>query len=234
MHQLLRLAFTKLDQEAKRATDAERRATECLTSARSAIDARALAEAEASRTREELGMYKVQLDQAQREIHRAQELLDSLEARRREAEEDAVRARSVARHLHEARAADNAREQGRNEGYRAGVKKGWMMGWEEAVEDRRFSESRHRSRPRRSLQDVLFDEDRVPPDDPESDSLSGPSSDSIERPQSGPRPECVILMSCAGFHADLPFFTPGDQGKLVGRLTCLTWHRTRLHRPYRL
>jgi len=190
---ILRLAFTKLDQESERANGAERRATEFLASARSAIDARALAEAEASRCREELGMYKVQLDQAQREIFRAQELLDSLDARRREAEEDAAKARSVARRLHEARAADNAREEGRKEGYKAGMRKGWMMGWEEAVEERRLSESRLRSRPHRSLQDILFDGSRVPPDGLELESLSGSSTDSMGEPQGGSQSECVII-----------------------------------------
>ncbi|KAI0060909.1 hypothetical protein BV25DRAFT_1917459 [Artomyces pyxidatus] len=176
MTQLLRLSFAKLDQESQRAVDAERRATECLVRARTALDARAVAEAEAARVREELGMYKVQLEQAQREIFRAQEILDGVEARRREAEEEAVRARTVARKLQEEKAVDAAREEGRKAGWRDGVRKGWRMGYEEAAGERRAREERTRSRPRRGLEDALFSEvDDEPAEGPDEGS-SGSSS----------------------------------------------------------
>ncbi|THH08603.1 hypothetical protein EW146_g8940 [Bondarzewia mesenterica] len=178
-HELLRLAFSKLDQETQRATDAERRAADCLVRARNAIDARALAEAEAARTREELGMYKVEFDQAQREIHRAQEILDDVDARRREAEDDAARARSVTRRLQEERSVELAREEGRRAGWRDGVKRGWRMGWEEAAAERRVREGRMSTRPRRSLQEVLFedeDEDEVAAEAEEHEDTSDDSS----------------------------------------------------------
>src|SRR5260370_23134115 len=85
MHQLLKLTLAKLDDQSHRATDAERRATECLIRARAAIDARAQADADAAAARAELALYKMQLDQAQREVNRAQEFLDGLEARRLDA-----------------------------------------------------------------------------------------------------------------------------------------------------
>src|SRR6267154_894734 len=80
LHQLLKLTRTKLDEQSHRATDAERRATECLVRARAAVDARAQSDADAAAARTELALYKMQLEQAQREINRAQEYLDGLEA----------------------------------------------------------------------------------------------------------------------------------------------------------
>ncbi|ETW85022.1 hypothetical protein HETIRDRAFT_448282 [Heterobasidion irregulare TC 32-1] len=197
VHELLRLAFSKLDQETQRAVDAERRATECLVRARNAIDARTLAEAEAARTREELGMYKVQLDQAQREILRAQEVLDSLEARRRDAEDEAARARSVARKLQEQRAVDLAREEGRKAGWREGVERGWRMGWEEALEGRRVRNGRTRPRPRRSLQEVLFEDE-------------GPEEPRVEYEQSSEESSLVNVPSRGVPEAGNGFALPFD------------------------
>lgn len=155
MHQLLQLTFAKLDDESQRATDAERRATECLVRARSAIDARAQADAEATAARAELAMYKMQLEQTQREVSRAQELLDGLEARRHDAEEDAARARSVARKLQEERSIEAAREEGKQQGWQEGLRQGMLLGRreaenelgsrrrEEGEDDRRFRSRRH-------------------------------------------------------------------------------------------
>ncbi|KAA1475886.1 hypothetical protein DENSPDRAFT_883895 [Dentipellis sp. KUC8613] len=191
MNQLLRLAFGKLDQETQRALDAERRASECLVRARHALDARALAEQDAQRTKEELGMYKVQLEQAQREIFRAQEIVDNAEVRIREAEEDAAKARSVARRLKEERAVQSAREEGRKEGWRDGMRRGWRIGYEEALEEQRAHDSRMRPRPRRGLQDVLFEDDdsteddEPSPEDEEEESSSGQTSSLVNVPSRG-------------------------------------------------
>lgn len=160
MHQLLKLTFAKLDEESQRATDAERRAAECLVRARAAIDARAQADADASAARTELAMYKLQLDQAQREVFRAQDMLTGLEARRHDAEEDAARARSVARKLQEERAIDAAREEGKEQGWRDGLRRGMLLGRQEAEEElvrsrRRDEDLRSRSR-RRRVDDALF------------------------------------------------------------------------------
>jgi hypothetical protein len=154
MHQLLKLTFAKLDEESQRASDAERRAAECLVRARTAIDARAQADADAASVRTELAMYKVQLEQAQREIFRAQEMLTGLEARRHDAEEDAARARNVARKLQEERAVEAAREDGKQEGWREGLRRGMLLGRQEAEEEllrsrRRDQDLRSRSRGRR-------------------------------------------------------------------------------------
>lgn len=152
MHQLLKLTFVKLDEESQRATDAERRATECLVRARVAIDARTQADADVAAARSELALYKLQLEQAQREIFRAQEMLDGLETRRHDAEEDAARARTVARKLQEERAIEAAREEGKEQGWHEGLRQGMLLGRREAENElrprrREDNDLRSRSRP---------------------------------------------------------------------------------------
>ena len=182
LHQLLKLTLAKLDEQSKRATDAERRATECLVRARAAMDARAQSDADAAAARTELALYKMQLEQAQREINRAQEYLDGLEARRHDAEQDAARARSVARKLQEERSVEAAREQGKQLGFNEGLRQGILLGRREAdshqPRSRRRQEEHNRrppSGPRRPA-DVHFTQvipepphqspsERSPPDD---------------------------------------------------------------------
>lgn len=192
MHQLLQLTFAKLDDESQRATDAERRATECLVRARSAIDARAQADADATAARAELAMYKMQLEQAQREVSRAQELLDGLDARRHDAEEDAARARSVARKLQEERSIEAAREEGKQKGWQDGLRQGILLGRREAENElgsRRHEEEeddrRFRSR-RRGPGDTRFTQ--VTPATPQRNASERSSPDDLH-----PRgvPECV-------------------------------------------
>ncbi|KAI0261769.1 hypothetical protein BC834DRAFT_428415 [Gloeopeniophorella convolvens] len=188
MQQLLKLTFTKLDEESQRATDAERRAAECLVRARTAMDARAQADADAAAARAELAMYKMQLEQAQREIFRAQELLDGLEARRHDAEEEAARSRSVARKLQEERAVEAAREQGKQLGYQEGVRRGVLLGRQEAENElrtrRREDELRSRSRPR-GLQDALFSEASPNPRQQSSSDRSSPVDVPRGAPEAG-------------------------------------------------
>ncbi|KAI0294272.1 hypothetical protein B0F90DRAFT_1757859 [Multifurca ochricompacta] len=181
MHQLLKLTFSKLDEESRRATDAERRTAECLVRARTAIDARAQADADAAAARAEVSLYKMQLEQAQREIFRAQEMLDGLEARRHDAEEDAARARSVARKMQEERAIEAAREEGKQQGWREGLRRGMILGRQEAEDElrsRRREDDLPRSRSRRRrLEETLFSQ--VAPDLPEQSSSEGSSPDDV-------------------------------------------------------
>jgi hypothetical protein len=179
VHQLLKLTFAKLDEESRRATDAERRATECLVRARAAIDARALADADAAAARSELALYKLQLEQAQREIFRAQEMLDGLESRRHDAEQDAARARTVTRKLQEDRAIETAREQGKEQGWHQGLRQGMLIGRREADKEnqpgtRLSDDNDPRSRSRRYQE---------PPEQSSTDDL--PLDDSPPRPITG-------------------------------------------------
>ncbi|KAH9956105.1 hypothetical protein BGW80DRAFT_274556 [Lactifluus volemus] len=182
VHQLLKLTFAKLDEESRRATDAEHRATECLVRARAATDARAQADADAAAARSELALYKLQLEQAQREIFRAQEMLDGLESRRHDAEQDAARARTVTRKLQEDRAIETAREQGKEQGWHEGLRQGMLLGRREADKEnqagtRLSDENDPRSRSRRYQEPLeQSSSDDLPPDD-----------DSPSRPITGTR-----------------------------------------------
>ncbi|TCD61327.1 hypothetical protein EIP91_008588 [Steccherinum ochraceum] len=121
----------RLKMETQRADEAESRAKEVVFRFKEANDARLLALAEASRYREELNLYKLQLDNAQKELRRAQELLDSLESQRLAAEEDAARARGMARKLKEEKVIQVARDEGRKLGIEEGIARGRAMGYEE-------------------------------------------------------------------------------------------------------
>ncbi|KAI0772987.1 hypothetical protein BD413DRAFT_543805, partial [Trametes elegans] len=108
-----------------------------------------LAQADGARAREELTLYKYRLEDAQREITRAQEIINELEQEKLEAEAEAARARSTARRYREQQLVTRAREEGRQEGFQEGFSRGRNMGYQEAVdtddaedaedvEDRRF------------------------------------------------------------------------------------------------
>src|SRR6201999_657948 len=64
---LLMLTSERLDKETRRANDAERRASEAISLARSANEAKLIAQRDATRANEELRLYKLQYDNAQRE-----------------------------------------------------------------------------------------------------------------------------------------------------------------------
>ncbi|KAI0030518.1 hypothetical protein K488DRAFT_54044, partial [Vararia minispora EC-137] len=104
--------------EAERANENERRAHEAAFRYRQIDDERVKAKREAAKASEELRLYKLQLDNAQKEILKAQSILDSLEADRVQADESAARARSAARQMKEELLVQRAREEGRQQGIR--------------------------------------------------------------------------------------------------------------------
>lgn len=231
MHQLLKLTLAKLDEQSQRATDAERRATECLVRARTAVDARAQSDADATAARTELALYKMQLEQAQREISRAQEYLDGLEARRHDAEQDAARARSVARKLQEERAVEAAREQGKQLGYNEGLRQGILLGRREADNNqprsRRRQEEDHDWRPRSRQPrpaDVHFTQ--VNPEPPQqSPSQRSFPEDQRHRVVTGYVP--LLLY----FHI-FNFFKVTAQNSLSSPTPCPTAHLTKSHMTF--
>ncbi|KAH9077218.1 hypothetical protein EDB83DRAFT_2514900 [Lactarius deliciosus] len=91
----------QLKQESQRADENERRAREAIQRFKAINEARLSAQQDASRAKEELGLYKIQLEYAQQEIFKAQDILDSLESQRHDAEASAAKARNVARKLKE-------------------------------------------------------------------------------------------------------------------------------------
>ena len=69
-------AYDKYQNEIRRATEAEGRALEAAQRYRVLNDAKVRAEAESGRLREELRMYKLQLENAQSKIHQVQSILN--------------------------------------------------------------------------------------------------------------------------------------------------------------
>ncbi|KAI0677221.1 hypothetical protein C8Q78DRAFT_75262 [Trametes maxima] len=124
LRKVLRAAVERLESETRRAQEAERRALELAQRFKNVNDARLFTQQELDRTHAELRLYKVQLDNAQREIQLGSDLLKDIEAQRDNAEAAAARARSTARKLKEEQLMMRAREEGRKEGYREGLQRG--------------------------------------------------------------------------------------------------------------
>ncbi|KAG8217111.1 hypothetical protein J3R82DRAFT_5142 [Butyriboletus roseoflavus] len=121
----------RLEGEASRANAAERRALDYFHRLRTATESRERAEQESARLREELKLYKLQLENAQKEIFRAQDIIDQVASQRNEAEADAARARTKARKLQEEKLVMLAREEGRRMGYKEGLSIGRRIGYDE-------------------------------------------------------------------------------------------------------
>ncbi|KAL7282694.1 hypothetical protein ACG7TL_004168 [Trametes sanguinea] len=131
---LKRTLYTLSDQlkaERQRADAAENKTREVLDLFKKATNARLTAEQEAARANEALRLYKIQYENAQQELRRAQKLIDTLEAQRIEAEDAAARARSVARKAKEEALIMSAREAGRRQGLEEGMAQGRIIGYEE-------------------------------------------------------------------------------------------------------
>lgn len=121
----------RLETESSRANAAERRALDYFHRLRIATENRERAEQDSARLREELKLYKLQLENAQKEIFRAQDIIDQVAAQRNEAEADAARARTKARKLQEERLVMVAREEGRRVGYKEGLSVGRRIGYDQ-------------------------------------------------------------------------------------------------------
>jgi hypothetical protein len=174
MSTLLLLTSERLEKEIQRANAAERKASDSVTLLRSTVEAKVLAQQEAARVSEELGLYKLQLENAQREIYKAQDLINQIEARRQEAEEAAARARSTARKLKEQNLVMLAREEGRQLGYREGLERGRRMGYEEGRGAVRFETSTQDDYVARSEDGSASDDQDYAPVDQATDDHLGP------------------------------------------------------------
>ena len=143
----LRVALTltteRLGSETRRADDAERRVAEVLHTLRLHHDSMMLAQAELSRAKEELIMYKFRLEEAQREILRANEAIDDLQQEKDMAEDEAARARTMARKYREQQLVARAREEGKREAFQDGLSRGTSSGFEGAALAEKFRERGH-------------------------------------------------------------------------------------------
>lgn len=125
------IAGERLENETRRADEAERRIIEVLHRLRGAHEATMLAQAEAARANEEVRLHKLRLDEAQREIFRAQEIVDTIQKEKEQAEAEAADARTVARKFREQNLVARAREQGRRQGFQEGLIRGRDIAWRE-------------------------------------------------------------------------------------------------------
>lgn len=147
LRRMLLTVTEQLKQESQRADDNERRAREAIQRFRAINEARVAAQQDAARANEELRMYKLQLDYAQKEIFRAQEILESLETQRHDAEASAAKARNVARKLREEGLVDLARDEGHRLGLQEGLARARRIGLDQA----RSTPDRRDSRPVQSI-----------------------------------------------------------------------------------
>ncbi|KAG0694828.1 hypothetical protein DFH29DRAFT_300959 [Suillus ampliporus] len=130
---LLVVTSERLETESNRANTSERRALEYFNRLRQATENRERAEQDSARLREELKLYKLQLDNAQKEIFRAQDIINQVSAQKCEAEADAARARTKARKLQEEKMMMIAHEEGRRRGYKEGLSIGRRLGFDEGT-----------------------------------------------------------------------------------------------------
>jgi hypothetical protein len=198
LRRMLLTVTEQLKQESQRADDNERRAREAIQRFRAINEARVAAQQDAARANEELRMYKLQLDYAQKEIFRAQEILESLETQRHDAEANAAKARNVARKFREESLVDLAREEGHRLGLQEGIARARRVGFDQA----RSTPDQRDSRPVQSNPSHVNDqEDDVrsptptqtsfvpePPLEPIGEMLTFPPS---PRAASAPNPEVL-------------------------------------------
>ncbi|PPQ98413.1 hypothetical protein CVT24_004092 [Panaeolus cyanescens] len=116
----------RLEYERKRADAAERKLEELTSHLEAVNQARITALQDAARANEELKLYKVQLENAQAEIYRAQNVVQAIDSQRYTAEKEAAKNRSAARQLNEALMIHAARD----EAFRLGLKEGLERGQE--------------------------------------------------------------------------------------------------------
>lgn len=125
-HRLLHAAFERLESETRRVNEAEERVVEIVKRFNTVNEARVQAQAEAAKQSAELGMYKLQLNNAQQEIYKAQNILRKVEDERDDAAAEATEARDTARKYREQHIVHLAREEGRKMGYLQGIRHAQM------------------------------------------------------------------------------------------------------------
>ncbi|KAL1715263.1 hypothetical protein EV715DRAFT_266095 [Schizophyllum commune] len=118
---LLVITNERLSQETARANALQVQNTTLEGSIRTHVTTVATLRQELAAAREELRLYKLQLETANREIARAQSVCDSVERARVDAEERAARDRDRVRRYAEQIEADRAREEGYEHGLREGM-----------------------------------------------------------------------------------------------------------------
>jgi hypothetical protein len=116
----LYIANQRVDSEARRAAELERANQLATQRYREINESRVVVQQEASKAIQDSRLYHLELENAQKEIGRAQESLKDIERERDEAEAAAARARAKTRKLREQQIVAAARKEGRRLGFEAG------------------------------------------------------------------------------------------------------------------
>jgi hypothetical protein len=147
----LYIANQRVDSEARRAAELERANQLATQRFREINESRVVVQQEASKAIQDSRLYHLELENAQKEIERAQDSMKHIERERDEAEAAAARARAKTRKLREQQIVAAARKEGRRLGFEAG--------FEHARQERLLIAARPRSaaskrNPRSSSRDV--------------------------------------------------------------------------------
>ncbi|KAF9074709.1 hypothetical protein BDP27DRAFT_1258679, partial [Rhodocollybia butyracea] len=113
----LYLVLAQLEAETQRATEAEKQANTYRDRFQRLNETKVAAERESHTLEEELTLYKIQYDLAQKEILKARETVHALQSQVDVAEQVARKARGDARKVKEALEVWKAREEGRKQGF---------------------------------------------------------------------------------------------------------------------
>lgn len=188
---LLRRTSERLEQEAQRANEAERRVQEANDRWKLVNQARLQAQADMARATEELRLYKIQLDAAQSQVTRANDLISQTDKERALAEDEAAKARRTAKRYEMELLIKQAKEEGRR------------MGRREGYEEARFRAVEYRGQDRKYPQyEDGYDEDTyiedMPVPVPYEDELDDPTRTHPIRPESAPRPRRSLLNRLRG------------------------------------
>lgn len=131
LHQTSRL----LEEERQRRIEAEARLAEVQERWKAVNAARINAQKEAAKVQTELAQYRLRFDAAQVQINQANEMIVQSEKERHAAEDEAEKARGIARQYHEERLISSAREEGRRIGREEGRREGRREATERAYND---------------------------------------------------------------------------------------------------
>ncbi|KAF8147705.1 hypothetical protein B0H34DRAFT_738953 [Crassisporium funariophilum] len=128
---LLHAALVQLDLEVKKLAHAETRARALEEEQQSQgvkiTQAVIEAQKEAAVAKEEVGLFKLQLDNSHRDLERVKSVVRAIEVERDDADRALVRARTTARQLKEQAILIQAREEGRREGFEEGLRQGRII-----------------------------------------------------------------------------------------------------------
>lgn len=169
----------RLENETRRADEAERRIMEVLHRLQGAHEATMLAQADMARANEEVRLYKLRLDEAQREIFRAQEIVDQISKEKDEAEAEAARARSTARKFREQSLVARARDEGRRQGFQEGMIRGREFAQLEQSARRAYDPERSQRRP-------IFNDEPLVEEGDEEEEEAEEEEEEEARPESPP------------------------------------------------